>query len=123
MRKGIFTVSLAAMFLLAGCGQQASQPASVPANAVKVHVTASDFKWTLDRTTFQTGKPIDFIVKTSNGTHGFSIVQQKVSQTIAPGEKPVNVVWTPPAAGTYVIACDVFCGSGHQNMWTKIHVQ
>ncbi len=123
MHKGIFMVSLAAVFLLAGCGQRTTQPVTVPADAVKVQVTASDFKWTLSRTTFPVGKPIDFVVSSSEGTHGFAIVQQNVSQSIAQGEKPVNVVWTPPKAGTYVIRCDVFCGSGHQNMWTRIYVK
>lgn len=123
MHKSAMLLPLAGVLFLAGCGQHNSQPTTVPGNAVKVHVTATDYKWTLDKKDFQVGVPIDFIVKSGEGTHGFSIVQENVAQSVASGQKPVNIVWTPKKAGTYVIKCNVYCGSGHDNMWTKIQVQ
>ncbi|MCL6632401.1 MAG: hypothetical protein K6T63_07175 [Alicyclobacillus herbarius] len=105
-----------------GCGQ-ASQPASqVPADAVKVNVVASDFKWSLSRTDFVVGKPIDFVVSSKQGTHGFSIDGTNISQTVSQGDNPVDVVFTPKKTGTYTIRCDVFCGSGHADMVAKFHV-
>jgi cytochrome c oxidase subunit 2 len=124
MKKQWFAAGAFLMLMLGGCGQATQQPSSqqVPANAVKVHVIASDFKWTLDKTDFQVGKPIDFIVSSKEGTHGFSIEGTNISETVSQGDAPVDVVWTPKKSGTYTIRCNVFCGSGHANMMTTIHV-
>ncbi|MDQ0189593.1 hypothetical protein JI721_08925 [Alicyclobacillus cycloheptanicus] len=126
-----FTVStlLGVSFALAGCGQGSGQGSSAgqtpvnPANAQVVHVQASDFTWTLDKTTFSVGKPIEFDLTSKQGTHGFSIVGTSVTKTITAGQPPVKVYWTPTKPGTYTIRCDVFCGSGHQNMFTSFKVQ
>lgn len=109
---------------LAGCAQQAnSATTNVPANAQKVKVTAKNFSFAMDKTSFQSGKPIDFVVKSAEAVHGFSIVGTNIRQTLSAGEAAVNVVWTPPAPGQYIIRCDVFCGSGHTNMFTSFQVK
>lgn len=122
-RTLLVTALVASPLVVTACGHKPAQPVHVPANAVKVHVTASNWKWTLDKTSFKVGVPIDFIVKSDEGTHGFSITNTKVSQAVTKGDKPTDVVWTPEKPGTYVIRCDIYCGAGHQNMWTKINVQ
>ncbi|MCL6548924.1 MAG: hypothetical protein K6T30_08445 [Alicyclobacillus sp.] len=116
----------AAAAVLGGCGSgggggQTSQ--QIPSNAVHVHVTASNFQWTMDRTTFQAGVPIDFIVKSDESTHGFHLIGTNISDTITAGQPPIHVVWTPPKPGQYTIQCDVFCGSGHANMFKTFTVQ
>ncbi|MCL6445326.1 MAG: hypothetical protein K6T83_18020 [Alicyclobacillus sp.] len=109
---------------LPACGQagSSSQPVTVPKDAQKVQVTASNFQWTLSQTSFHVNKPIDFVVQSKQGTHGFAIVGTNVRATVAQGASPVNVIWTPKATGDYTIHCDVYCGSGHPNMFTTIHV-
>jgi cytochrome c oxidase subunit II len=112
------------VLLLTGCGTGGNgTKTQVPANAVKVHVTASDFKWTLDKTTFQAGVPIDFVVSSKEGTHGFSIAGTNISQTVSQGDAPVDVTWTPDKPGTYTIMCNYYCGSGHPDMYTSITVK
>lgn len=124
-RKMIIGAAAIVTVLLGGCGQQTTIGATknVPAGAQTVHVTASSFKWTLDKTSFQVGKPIDFIVNASDNAHGFSIDQTNISQQVVSGQAPVDVVWTPTKPGTYIIRCDYFCGSGHPDMTTAITVK
>lgn len=107
---------------LAGCGAASSATTQVPPNAQKVQVTASNFKWTLDKRTVKVGKPVDFIVSAAESAHGFSIAGTNISQTVEQGQAPVQVVWTPTKVGQYTIACDQFCGSGHAQMFTTITV-
>lgn len=114
---------MAGSFVISGCGEQTPTATTIPANAQKVHVTASDWKWTMDKTTFKAGVPIDFIVQSSTSTHGFSLVGTNISHIVAQGGQPVNIVWTPPAAGQYTVKCNVYCGSGHDNMFDSFTVQ
>ncbi|MCL6637176.1 MAG: cupredoxin domain-containing protein [Alicyclobacillus sp.] len=112
----------AVLGLVAGCGGGSGGSDQVPANAQTVHVEASNWKWTLDKTTFKAGVPIDFKVQATEGAHGFAIAGTNVSQTIAQGQAPVDKVWTPDKPGTYTIYCDQFCGSGHDAMHVQITV-
>ena len=96
---------------------------NVPANAQVVHVTASNWKWTLDKTTFKAGQPIDFQVTSKDGAHGFSIQGTSITQPVEQGGSVKNVVWTPSQPGTYLIRCDIYCGAGHSTMTTPFTVQ
>lgn len=123
-RKLSLIGSVAAVFGLTACGNHAvGATTTIPANAQKVNVVASNFQWTLNKTTFAAGKPIEFVLSSTVNTHGFSIVGTNVSQTVNEGDKSLDVVWTPPKAGTYTIRCNVYCGSGHPNMFTTFVVQ
>lgn len=119
--------------VLAGCGSGGTTPTTASpggnktggaaaANAVVVHATASDFKWTLDKTTFKVGQPIQFDATSTQGMHGFSIVGTKINKTVPQGSQQ-QITWTPPKAGKYIVRCSVFCGSGHDTMFTSIEVQ
>jgi cytochrome c oxidase subunit 2 len=113
-------------FALAGCGAGNAAAGGnnngSAANAQVVKVEASDFKWTLDKTEFTAGRPIEFDITAKEGTHGFSIDGTSVSQPISQGQEQ-KVMWTPDKPGDYTIRCDNFCGSGHSGMYTVIHVK
>ena len=124
---GSMSVGLAVV--LAGCGSSVanavgnSNASGVSKQSVQVvHVVASNWKWTLDKRTFSVDKPIQFDITSKQGTHGFSITGTSVSQPVSVG-KNEQVTWTPPKPGTYVIRCDLYCGSGHDNMLTTFTVQ
>ena len=125
-------VSIGLSIVLSGCGtsstvnNNASTSNSVSskpaANAQKVNVVAADFKWTLDKTSFAAGKPIEFDITSKDGMHGFSIDGTSVSQSVSPGQNE-EVTWTPPKPGKYTIRCDIYCGSGHPDMVTTFTVK
>jgi cytochrome c oxidase subunit 2 len=118
--KRILSLLVLSSFVIAGCGQTYRNDA-IPANAQKVTVLASNWKWTIDRTTFKEGVPIDFHIVGTDGVHGFQIVGTNISQPIAQG-RAVDRVWTPDKTGTYTIRCNVYCGAGHTNMFTQFKV-
>lgn len=120
MKRGIGIVLIAA-FIVVGCGQGGGSD-KVPANAQVVNVVASDWKWTLDKSTFKVGEPIDFHVQATEGAHGFHLEGTDINQTVSQGQSPVDKIWTPDKAGTYTIKCDVYCGSGHDKMLTQFTV-
>jgi cytochrome c oxidase subunit II len=121
--KRTFAMVLLLPLLMTACGQSQTND-QVPANAQKVNVVASDWKWTLDKQTFQAGVPIDFHIVSSQGIHGFKLVGTDISGvTLAEGKDAVDKVWTPDKPGTYTISCDQYCGSGHSNMFTQFTVK
>jgi cytochrome c oxidase subunit 2 len=128
MRKLSLVLGILALgsFALAGCGADNSAGGGSAngsaANAQVVKVEASNFKWTLDKTEFTAGRPIEFDITAKEGTHGFSIDGTSVSQQVTQGQEQ-KVIWTPDKPGDYTIRCDFFCGSGHSGMFTVIHVK
>lgn len=87
-----------------------------------VHVTASDWKWTLSQQRLKYGKTVEFLVKSIQGVHGFAIIGSNVSTPVTAGEPARVVYWNPPAKGVYTIACNVYCGAGHRSMVTTFAV-
>lgn len=129
--KGFLVSSavLAGSLLLAGCGtatsgnvNKTSGSQSTPVNAQVVAVQATDWSWKLDKTSFRAGQPIEFDITGMEGVHGFSIDGTGISQQIIQG-KTTKVVWTPPQPGTYIIRCNIYCGTGHDGMTTTFTVQ
>jgi cytochrome c oxidase subunit 2 len=53
---------------------------------------------------------------------GFSAPDLGIDADLPPG-KPVRLELTPAKAGEFEFACDVFCGSGHEEMTGVIKVQ
>lgn len=108
---------LISTLLLSGCsiGQvPAAAPTKGPYQVV--HVTARDFQWQLSNTKLKSGENVKFIVDSIQGVHGFSIKGTAISSAVAQGEAPVVVYWNGPTKGTYIIQCNVYCGTGHDSM-------
>lgn len=121
----ILTFGIPLVFL-SGCGaatqQNSAGSTTSNGNVQVVHVVASDWKWTLDKKTFSSKEPIEFDISSKEGTHGFSIDGTNISKAIPPGHD-VQITWTPPKAGKYTIRCDIYCGSGHDRMYTAFTVK
>ena len=62
------------------------------------------------------GEPVRLVVRSREGTHGFSIPKLKVDVLVPKTGDAVTVEFTAPPAGRYEIACSEFCGSGHGQM-------
>ncbi len=116
MHSMLWTV-LASSLLLTGCSL-GQVPAATPAKGPYqvVHVTARNFQWQMSNTNLKSGENVKFIVTSSQGVHGFSIKGTAISSAVGQGEVPVIVYWTDPPKGTYVVQCNVYCGTGHDSM-------
>ncbi|GIM45440.1 hypothetical protein DNHGIG_09890 [Collibacillus ludicampi] len=130
---------LALGLALTGCGSDSNQSATPSNNATSapnssssnapangneqtVKVTATNFKWTLDKTEVKAGQPVKFVISDKEGAHGFSIAGTNVNQPLTPGSD-TTVTWTPEKPGTYTIICSVMCGIGHSDMQTTLTVK
>jgi cytochrome c oxidase subunit 2 len=59
---------------------------------------------------------VRLVVRSKDGTHGFSIPKLKIDVRVPKTGEPVTVELTAPREGRYEIACSEFCGSGHGQM-------
>jgi cytochrome c oxidase subunit 2 len=137
-RPAIFAMSafMAIGLLLGGCGSDnggaapsgsqssssGSSGSSTGTSGTTIHVTASNWQWTLDKTQFKAGQPVTFVVSSKEGVHGFAIDGTNVNTTVSPGSDQ-TVTWTPDKPGTYSIRCSIMCGTGHGNMVATVTVQ
>jgi|SRR5215471_5903070 len=86
-----------------------------------VRITARKFTYDPDTITLKQGEPV-VLELTSEDVHmGFNVPDFKVRADIFPG-KPVRVRLTPDKTGTFEFYCDVFCGSGHEDMAGSLRV-
>jgi cytochrome c oxidase subunit II len=80
-----------------------------------VHVTARRFEYDPSEIHVAVGESVVLEIESLDRTHGFSIPDLHVRADVAPG---TTTRLTLPAAvpGIHVFACDVFCGSHHEEM-------
>src|SRR5262249_33933069 len=87
-----------------------------------IQVTAEKFKFTPAVIELKVGEPVTIELTTLDRKHGVQIPDLKVDENIEPG-KVTRVRVVPTKAGTFEFHCDVFCGSGHEEMAGEIVVK
>jgi cytochrome c oxidase subunit 2 len=109
-----FTTSLA---LIAATAAVVAYTTAAPRAASErvVQITASRFTYAPDKVTLKKGEPVVLELRTSDRKHGFKLTAFDVRADVEPGEV-VRVRIVPDKAGTFLFACDQFCGSGHEEM-------
>jgi cytochrome c oxidase subunit 2 len=98
-------IALALAALLATAGD--SEPV--------VHIEAKRFVYTPNTIELRVGQPVILELVALDRTHGFSIPDFAVRAEVPVGQ-PVRIRLIPQKAGTFEFHCDVFCGSGHEEM-------
>jgi heme/copper-type cytochrome/quinol oxidase subunit 2 len=82
----------------------------------EVQIVASKFMFEPSPIQVTAGELVRLVVRSKDGTHGFSIPKLKVDVRVPKTGEPVTVELTAPPAGRYEMACSEFCGSGHGQM-------
>ena len=80
-----------------------------------IHVTAKKFEFVPGEITVKKGEPVALEIKSEDVKHGFSLPDFNIRMEINPGQTGV-VRFTPDKAGQFTFACNIFCGSGHEDM-------
>jgi cytochrome c oxidase subunit II len=102
------------MGALMGCtSRAAAEPA--PATPLVIRVTAKRFAYEPKRIVLKVGVPVVFEFTSADRAHGFKVPELGLRADIEPG-KVTRLAFTPTKTGTFVFACDVFCGDGHEEM-------
>lgn len=86
-----------------------------------VRLTAKKFDFTPGEITVKKGVPVALELTSSDRVHGFSLPDFKLTAKIEPG-KVTRVVFTPDKTGEFTFSCNVFCGSGHEDMAGRLVV-
>jgi cytochrome c oxidase subunit II len=106
---------------LGGLGILGARALAQPAPLV-VKVAAKKFDFTPSEIRLKKGVPVVFELTTTDTVMGFSIPDFKVRADIIPG-KVTQLPFTPDRAGKFAFLCDVFCGSGHEDMQGTLIVE
>lgn len=85
-----------------------------PAERV-VQIVAKKFEFTPDIVTLQLGQPVAIELTSPDVMMGFSAYAFGLRADIAPG-RVTTLRFTPDKLGRFDFSCDVFCGSGHEEM-------
>lgn len=87
-----------------------------------IRVTAEKFKFTPASIELKVGEPVVLEITTLDRKHGFQVPDLNVDENVEPG-RVTRVRIVPSKAGTFLFHCDVFCGSGHEEMAGEIVVK
>jgi cytochrome c oxidase subunit 2 len=86
-----------------------------PPSEKVIQVTAKNFEFSPGEITVKKGEPLVLELTSADRNHGFYLPDFGVEAKIKPGAV-TRVSFTPGKAGKFSFACDVFCGSGHEDM-------
>jgi cytochrome c oxidase subunit II len=86
-----------------------------------IAITARKFTYEPDEITLKLNEPVVLRLTTADVVMGLSIPDFGVRATIVPGQT-AEIALTPTKTGEFTFLCDVFCGSGHEDMEGKLRV-
>jgi cytochrome c oxidase subunit 2 len=119
-KKTTRIVAAAALATLGSLGAYvAAQSAEPKAKVIKI--TAKKFNYTPAEVKLKKGVPVILEFRTQDVLMGFNLPDFNARADIVPG-KTTRLRLTPDKTGTFVFLCDVFCGTGHEEMNGKLVV-
>ena len=100
---------------------QAAAPLPGAASERVFRLVARRFSYAPDTLTLEVGVPSVIELTTEDRVHGFNVPGLDLRADIEPG-KTTRVRVLPERTGTFPFHCDLFCGSGHEEMEGRIVV-
>lgn len=113
MNLSIRAIIISVAFLI-GLGVGTVQVAAQPAEQV-VKILAKKFDYTPNQITLKKGVPVVLEFISTDVMMGFNLPGLGVRTDIVPGQV-ARVRIVPDKVGTFTFFCDIFCGSGHEDM-------
>ena len=86
-----------------------------------IRISARKFEFTPGEIELKVGEPVVLELATEDVHMGFDAPELGLHADLLPG-KVQRVAFTPAKAGNFEFACDVFCGSGHEEMGGVIKI-
>jgi cytochrome c oxidase subunit 2 len=86
----------------------------------EVAIVASKCRFEPSTIQVTAGEPVRLVLRSKQGTHGFSVPTLKIDERVPKTGDPVTVEFTAPPPGHYDIACSEFCGFGHGHMKAEL---
>ncbi len=111
MKKLILTIFITGV--LAACAGAAGLQSSTSEQVIKIN--AHKFEFVPNVITLKKGVPVILEFTSSDVIMGFNAPDLKSRVTIIPG-KVTRIRIVPDKIGMFTFLCDIFCGSGHEEM-------
>jgi len=119
-RKGLRIAAAAALLALGSTvSYVAAQTAAPRAKVIKI--SAKRFDYTPGHLTLKKGEPVIFELTTRDVLMGLNLPDFNLRADIVP-DKVTRVRFVPDKTGTFTFLCDIFCGTGHEQMQGSITV-
>jgi len=80
-----------------------------------IAMTVKRFEYSPREIRLKKGVPVVFEITSLDVPHGFNLPDFGVRADVVPG-KPARVRVLPDKTGIFTFRCDVFCGSGHEEL-------
>ena len=106
---------VAGVFVLIGFVTALAPRSSHSAQGHVIRVTARKFEYSPKEITVKKDVPVVLEITSLDGDHGFKLREFGVRADIKPGAV-TRVRIVPNRTGRFPFECEVFCGSGHENM-------
>jgi cytochrome c oxidase subunit 2 len=116
--KAALIASVLALLGIATAGYVAAQPAP---RAKVIKISAKRFDYTPGNLTVKKGQRVVLELTSRDVVMGLNLPDFNVRGDMIPG-KVVRVEFTPDKTGEFTFLCDIFCGSGHEEMHGRITV-
>jgi cytochrome c oxidase subunit 2 len=114
-------VAIATMAVMLGSlGAYVAAQSAEPKEKV-IKITAKKFNYTPGEVKLKKGVPVILEFRTLDVLMGFNLPDFNARADIVPG-KTTRLRLVPDKTGTFVVLCDVFCGTGHEEMNGKLIV-
>jgi cytochrome c oxidase subunit 2 len=100
----------------------AQSPTAPASDAHVVRISAKRFEYSPSSITLKKGEPVVLELVSLDRVHGFNAPDFGLRADVKP-DAVTRLTFTPDKVGTFAFHCDVFCGSGHEDMGGEIVVR
>src|SRR5216684_7013688 len=109
------------VILLLGLQARAGEVPTPAAQEQLIKVTAKRFEYSPSVIQVKLNVPVVLELSTLDRVHGFEVPDLALRGEIKPGEV-TKIRFVPDKIGTFAFHCNIFCGSGHEDMTGQIVV-
>ena len=122
MKTNIRAVLIASVVAIVAIGATAGYVSAQAAPRAKViKISAKRFDYSPGKLILKKGQRVVLELTSKDVVMGFNLPDFNVRGDMIPG-KVTRVEFTPDKTGEFTFLCDIFCGSGHEQMHGRITV-
>jgi len=119
--KMVFARAVLGVILMLGVPARGGDVPAPAAQEQLIKVTAKRFEYSPSVIQVKLNVPVVLELSTLDRLHGFEVPELALRAEIKPGEV-TKIRFVPDKIGTFAFHCNVFCGSGHEDMTGQIVV-
>ena len=112
-RRVALALPVAALLALGG-GYLAAARAAPEERVIKL--TVKRFEFSKKQIELKKGQPVVIEITSLDVPHGFSVPDFHARADVVLPGKVTRVKFTPDREGTFTYLCDIFCGTGHEQL-------